>query len=98
MGWQNAIVAHGHECVVAMNVWYITEGVPVPVGPRTLEEERAYQADGTLFRGAVISVLEEKARAKDSRARGNEGSSSAHVVQKKNFQYHKNKGKGKAEV
>ena len=196
--------------LMAMNVWYITEGVPT--GPRTLDEERAYQAADNLFRGAVISVLgenlvdaymectsgkelwdalkgrfgvpdagselyimeqffdykmvddrpvveqahelqalakeldsfncalpdkfvaggiiaklppswknfatslkhkrkeftvvdligsldvEEKARAKDSRARGNEGSSSAHVVQKKNFQYHKNKGKGKAEV
>ena len=41
--------------------------------------------------------VEEKARAKDTYARGNEGGSSAHVVQKKNFQSHKNKGKGKVD-
>ena len=41
--------------------------------------------------------VEEKARAKDTRGHGNEGGSSAHVVQKKNFKSHKNKGKGKAE-
>ena len=41
--------------------------------------------------------VEEKARAKDTHARGNEGGSSAHVVQKKNFQSHKNKGKGKVD-
>ena len=37
--------------------------------------------------------VEEKARAKDTRGHGNEGGSSAHVVQKKNFKSHKNKGK-----
>ncbi|KAK1644533.1 hypothetical protein QYE76_062338 [Lolium multiflorum] len=43
--------------------------------------------------------VEEKARAKDTRARSFEGGSSANVVQKKNFQSHKSKnknnGKGK---
>ena len=33
--------------------------------------------------------VEEKARAKDNRARGIEGGSSANLVQKKNFQPHK---------
>jgi hypothetical protein len=40
--------------------------------------------------------VEEKVRAEDSRARGNEGGSSTYVVQKMNFQSHKNKGKGKS--
>ena len=39
--------------------------------------------------------VEEKARAKDTRARGIEGGSSANLVQKKNFQPHKFKNKGK---
>ena len=39
--------------------------------------------------------VEEKARAKDNRARGIEGGSSANLVQKKNFQPHKFKNKGK---
>ena len=39
--------------------------------------------------------MEEKARAKDTRARGIEGGSSANLVQKKNFQPHKFKNKGK---
>ena len=39
--------------------------------------------------------VEEKARAKDTRARGIEGGSSANVVQKQNFQPHKFKNKGK---
>ena len=38
--------------------------------------------------------VEEKARAKDTRARGIEGGSSANLVQKKNFQSHKFKNKG----
>ncbi|KAK1684766.1 hypothetical protein QYE76_045614 [Lolium multiflorum] len=46
--------------------------------------------------------VEEKARAKDTRARSFEGGSSANVVQKKNFQSHKSKnknnGKGKFDV
>jgi hypothetical protein len=41
--------------------------------------------------------MEEKARAKDARARGFDGSSSAHVVQKNNFQSHKSKNKNKFE-
>jgi hypothetical protein len=41
--------------------------------------------------------VEEKARAKDTRARGFDGSSSAHVVQKNNFQSHKSKNKNKFE-
>nr|XP_045088966.1 uncharacterized protein LOC123493341 [Aegilops tauschii subsp. strangulata] len=39
--------------------------------------------------------VEEKARAKDTRARGIEGGSSANLVQKKNFQFHKFRNKGK---
>src|SRR5438876_3459340 len=39
--------------------------------------------------------VEEKARAKDTRARGAEGGSSANLVQKKNFQSHKFKNKNK---
>ena len=39
--------------------------------------------------------VEEKARGKDTRARGIEGGSSADLVQKKNFQPHKFKNKGK---
>ena len=39
--------------------------------------------------------MEEKARAKDTRARGIEGGSSANLVQKKNFQPHKFKNRGK---
>lgn len=39
--------------------------------------------------------VEEKARAKDTCARGIEGGSSANLVQKKNFQPHKFKNKGK---
>ena len=39
--------------------------------------------------------VEEKARAKDKRARVVEGAYSAHMVQKKNFQPHKFKNKGK---
>ena len=39
--------------------------------------------------------VEEKVRAKDTRARGIEGGSSANLVQKKNFQSHKFKNKGK---
>lgn len=39
--------------------------------------------------------VEEKARAKDTRARGMEGGSSANLIQKKNFQSHKFKNKGK---
>ena len=39
--------------------------------------------------------VEEKARAKDTFARGIEGGSSANVVQKQNFQPHKFKNKGK---
>ena len=39
--------------------------------------------------------VEEKARAKDTRARGIEGGSSANIVQKKNFQPQKFKNKGK---
>jgi hypothetical protein len=39
--------------------------------------------------------VEEKARAKDTLARGAEGGSSANLVQKKNFQSHKFKNKGK---
>ena len=39
--------------------------------------------------------VQEKARAKDTRARGIEGGSSANLVQKKNFQPHKFKNKGK---
>ena len=41
--------------------------------------------------------MEEKARAKDTRARDFEGGSSANVVQKKNFQSHKFKNKNKSE-
>ncbi|KAK1606798.1 hypothetical protein QYE76_030471 [Lolium multiflorum] len=41
--------------------------------------------------------VEEKARAKDTRARDFEGGSSANVVQKKNFQSHKFKNKNKSE-
>jgi hypothetical protein len=41
--------------------------------------------------------VEEKARAKDTHAQGFDGSSSAHVVQKNNFQYHKSKNKNKFE-
>ena len=39
--------------------------------------------------------VEEKTRAKDTRARGIEGGSSANLVHKKNFQPHKFKNKGK---
>jgi hypothetical protein len=39
--------------------------------------------------------VEEKARAKDTRARGADGSSSANLVQKRNFQPHKFKNKNK---
>ncbi|XP_071683400.1 uncharacterized protein [Lolium perenne] len=39
--------------------------------------------------------VEEKARAKDTRARGVEGGSSANLVQKKNFQSYKSKNKNK---
>ena len=39
--------------------------------------------------------VEEKARAKDTHARGIEGGSSANLIQKKNFQPHKFKNKGK---
>ena len=39
--------------------------------------------------------VEEKARAKDTRARGIEGGSNANLVQKKNFQPNKFKNKGK---
>jgi hypothetical protein len=39
--------------------------------------------------------MEEKARAKDTRARGVEGGSSANLVQKKNFQSYKSKNKNK---
>ena len=39
--------------------------------------------------------VEEKARAKDTRARGIEGGSSANLVQKKSSQSHKFKNKGK---
>ena len=41
--------------------------------------------------------VEEKARAKDTRARAGEGKSSANLVQKKNFQSHKFKNKNKFE-
>src|SRR5438105_11406127 len=41
--------------------------------------------------------VEEKARAKDTRARAGEGKSSANFVQKKNFQSHKFKNKNKFE-
>jgi hypothetical protein len=41
--------------------------------------------------------VEEKARAKDTRIRGFDGSSSAHVVQKNNYQSHKSKNKNKFE-
>jgi hypothetical protein len=41
--------------------------------------------------------IEEKVRAKDTRVRGFDGSSSAHVVQKNNFQSHKSKNKNKFE-
>jgi hypothetical protein len=41
--------------------------------------------------------VEEKARAKDTRVRGFDGSSSAYVVQKNNFQSHKSKNKNKFE-
>uniref|UniRef100_A0ACD5X409 Uncharacterized protein n=1 Tax=Avena sativa TaxID=4498 RepID=A0ACD5X409_AVESA len=39
--------------------------------------------------------VEEKAREKDTRARGTEGGSNANLVQKRNFQPHKFKNKGK---
>ncbi|KAK1617667.1 hypothetical protein QYE76_023184 [Lolium multiflorum] len=42
--------------------------------------------------------VEEKARAKDTRARGVEGGSSANLVQKKNFQSYKSKNKNKREM
>src|SRR3954470_21437227 len=38
--------------------------------------------------------IEEKARAKDTRARGTEGGSNANLVEKRNFQPHKFKNKG----
>uniref|UniRef100_A0ACD5T9F1 Uncharacterized protein n=1 Tax=Avena sativa TaxID=4498 RepID=A0ACD5T9F1_AVESA len=41
--------------------------------------------------------VEEKARAKDTRPRGFDGSSSAHVVQKNNFQSHKFKNKNRSD-
>jgi hypothetical protein len=41
--------------------------------------------------------VEEKAREKDTRVRGFDGSSSAHVVQKNNFQSNKSKNKNKFE-
>ena len=41
--------------------------------------------------------MEEKATAKDTRARVIEGNSSANLVQKKNFQSHKFKNKNKFE-
>jgi hypothetical protein len=41
--------------------------------------------------------VEEKARAKYTRAQGFDGSSSAHVVQKNNFQFRKSKNKNKSE-
>jgi hypothetical protein len=40
--------------------------------------------------------VEEKARAKDTCARGTEGGSSANLVQNKNFQSHKFKNKNKS--
>jgi len=40
-----------------MSVWHITQGPPL--GPRTLDEERAFQTADSLFGGAVISVLGE---------------------------------------
>jgi hypothetical protein len=43
--------------LMAMNVWFIVQRQPE--GPRTLDEERAFQAADNLFRGAVISVLGE---------------------------------------
>ncbi|XP_072150057.1 uncharacterized protein [Setaria viridis] len=60
----------------------------------TLKHKRQEFTVAGLF--STLDV-EEKARAKDSRARGNEGGSSAHMVQKRNFQSHKNKGKVKVE-
>jgi hypothetical protein len=40
-----------------MSIWFITEGPSA--GPRTLEENNAYQTADNLFREAVISVLGE---------------------------------------
>ena len=40
-----------------MSVWHITEGPSL--GPRTLDEEKAFKTADSLFRGAVISVLGE---------------------------------------
>nr|XP_034606707.1 uncharacterized protein LOC117866575 isoform X1 [Setaria viridis] len=51
-----------------------------------------------IVAGLIGTVdVEEKVRAKDSRARGNKGCYGAHVVQKRNFQSHKNTGKAKVE-
>ena len=43
--------------LTAMSVWHITEGPSL--GPRTLDEEKAFKTADSLFRGAVISVLGE---------------------------------------